>query len=215
MNQPINIFYTKFTTELSEKKYADYLEKLPSELQEKNNKIIPWQDKHAHLFGKILLREALMYYDYTPDSLEKLQYNAFGRPYLSDKIDFNIAHSGEFVMCAISAKVKLGIDIEQIQTIDFNDFELTMTNEQWQDIKNSINPTRSFFKYWTIKESVIKADSRTFLIPLPDIHVKGNIVNIDNHTWYLKELNFNENYVGYLAINHKNQEINMIEKIFY
>ena len=124
MVQTINIFYTKFTTELSERNYSNYLEKLPFQLQEKNNKIIPRQNKHSHLFGKLLLQEALMHYNYPPDCLENLQYNAFGRSYINDEIDFNIAHSGAFVMCAISDKVKLGIDIEEIQDIDLKYFNL-------------------------------------------------------------------------------------------
>lgn len=215
MNQTINIFYTKFSKELPKKIYDNYLEKLPFQLKEKNKKFIRWQDRHAHLFGKILLIEALMYYGYPPDSLEKLQYNASDRPYLNEEIDFNISHSGAFVICAIASNVKLGIDIEKIQKIDFLDFEKVMTGEQWEDIKNSINPISSFYKYWTIKESVIKADSRGLSIPLLDIHVKENIVKLDNHTWYLKELNFNKNYLAYLASNKNDFTVNVIEKNYY
>ncbi len=109
-------------------------------------------------------------------------YNNYDRPYINDIIDFNIYHSGNYVVCAIGQDLKHGIDIEKVQDIDFKNFKKVMTDMQWQDIIRSKSPGSAFFKYWTIKESVIKTDSRGLSIPLLDIHVENNKVIYDNQT---------------------------------
>src|ERR1044072_4992363 len=139
---------------------------MPEPLQEKNLKYLRWQDRHAHLFGKMLLGEALQKFGLDSTCLHTLQYNEYDRPYIPGDIDFNISHAGEYVLCAIGRNVRLGIDIEKIHAVDFSDFENVMTDEQWKIIKNNDNPLKTFFSYWAIKESVIKADSRGLSIPL-------------------------------------------------
>ena len=58
----IDIFYTSFTTPIEEAHYTKLLSLLPKDLQERNEKFVRWQDKHANLFGKLLLIEALKYH---------------------------------------------------------------------------------------------------------------------------------------------------------
>lgn len=181
-----------------------YLNQLPVSLQAKNAKYRRWKDKHLHLFGKLLLLEGLRNIGYTDEILNKIDYNHYSRPFINEDIDFNISHSGEYVLCAIGKKIRLGVDVEEIKHINFDDFDQVMTHRQWLDIKQSEDPERFFFKYWTIKESVIKADSRGLSIPLLDIHVNDNKVCYDNKTWYLKELNLDERYSTYLATDIEN-----------
>jgi len=173
---------------------------------------VRWQDRHSHLFGKLLLVEGLKQFGYDINSLSHLLYNKYDRPFLNENIDFNISHSDEFVICAIGQKVRIGIDIERIKEIDFSHFSRVMTNEQWDTINNSINPKQTFFNFWVIKESVIKANSRGLSIPLLDLYVNSNnTVNFDKMTWYLKELLIDKDYCSFLSSNIPIQNIKIIE----
>lgn len=209
------IYITKFNSQLPQVPYNSYLDQLPISHQEKNSKYVRWQDRHSHLFGKLLLLEGLKNYDYTDDILNNIKYNQNLRPYIDDKIDFNISHSGEFVLCAIGKDLRLGVDIEKITDINFSDFKQVMTKKQWQDINQATNSIRLFFKYWTIKESVIKADSRGLSIPLLDIQINNNEVVYDNQTWYLKKLSLDNQYCAALATNKHSIKVKLNFIDFY
>lgn len=211
----IDIFYIKFTKHLSDLLWYQYIEMLPNELREINTRYRRWQDRHAHLFGKLLLIKGLRKYGFDVNLLSEMQFNKYGRPFINNEIDFNISHSGSYAICAITKNLRVGIDIEEIQKIDITSFSNVMTNEQWKLIKNSPDPVRSFFKFWTIKESVIKADSRGLSIPLLNIHLKNNRVEYDNQIWYLRELSIEKKYCSCLATNSPNITLNIEEIDFY
>ncbi len=197
----IHVYYTKFNQQLPGYLLNQYLTQLPNNLQEKNLRYRRWQDQHSHLFGKLLLLNGLKNFGYKDDVLHEIRYNQYSRPFIDGDIDFNISHSGEYVICVLGKGIRLGVDIEEIKEINFDDFKQVMTSGQWQDIMDSPYSMRSFFWYWTIKESVIKADSRGLSIPLLDIHVQGNKVYYDNQIWYLKDLELDIRYSAFLAIN--------------
>ena len=149
----IDIFYTSFKNPLAEDRYSEYLSVLPLDLREKNARFLRWKDQHAHLFGKLLLIEALKHHNIEDNIWDLISYNAHKRPYFTaDGYDFNISHSGEYVLCAIGKNIRLGIDIEINRERNFNDFQNLMTATQWNEINNSENPIQTFYKYWTIKE---------------------------------------------------------------
>lgn len=201
----VYIYYTCFTKKLPDKLWIRYFEELPVELQAKTKKFIFWNDQHAHLFGKLLLKHAWNKLSGNGDVLNNLKYNDYNRPFIDGNIDFNISHSGEYVVCAIVKNSRLGIDIEHIREINLNDFRNVMTKEQWKDIYSSDDKYRKFFDYWSIKESVIKADSRGLLIPLLDIHVSDDeSVNYEASTWYINKLSIAYNYSAHFVSDNNN-----------
>ena len=211
----IHIYYTKFNKPLPTHTYNNFLNCLPVSLQEKNLQYRRWQDRYSHLFGKLLLLTGLEEFGYKDNILNEIKYDENSRPFIDERIDFNISHSGEYVICAFGKGIKLGVDIEQIKEINFDDFKQVMTSEQWKDINQSSNSTRSFFKYWTIKESVLKADSRGLSIPLLNIHVENNKVSYDNRTWFLDEIKLDKRYSTFLASNIKNCNLELRYIDFY
>lgn len=210
LNQ-IFIFFTKFNKELPDFMWDYYFNLLPDDQRERNSRFVRWQDRYSHLFGRLLLIEGLKLFEYEREELSNMFYNKFNRPYLNESIDFNISHSGEYVLCAIGKGFRIGIDIEEIKDIDFYDFRAVMSDDQWGEIYQSANPHKTFFKYWTIKESVIKADSRGLSIPLLDIYVNNNAVCYDDQKWYLNELNLNDDYCVCLACNKPNTTNNFFK----
>jgi 4'-phosphopantetheinyl transferase len=199
---PINIFFTSFESPLEEGLFADYLSLLSPELKEKNSRYIRWQNRHSHLFGKLLLREALRTQDIENDVWSYVEYNSYHRPYLTlPDIDFNISHSGDFVICAIGKNIRLGIDIEENKNINLKNFQSVMSTEQWDEINNASYPIKEFYRYWTIKESVIKADGRGFLIPLDKLSVENKTVQYEDKSWFVQELELATGYNAALATN--------------
>lgn len=204
----VYILFTKITRELPSDLYEKYLFYLPNSLRAQHSRYRRWQDRAANLFSKMLLIKGLEKFGYDHSSLGKLQYTAFGRPFLPDNIDFNISHSGQYALCAVAAHTKVGIDIEEIKDVDFSEFEDLMTTAQWQVIKASANPLRTFFRFWAIKESIIKADGRGLSIPLKEIIIQNDEAFFENK-WYLKELKFDENYCANLAVGIENSVISI------
>ena len=84
-------------------------------------------------------------------SKDKLNKNAHGKPYFDKGPFFNISHSGQYVVMAVSNK-EIGVDIEENNNRDtsmllriFNRAEAKMVKEH-----------SDFFYLWCAKESLIK-----------------------------------------------------------
>jgi 4'-phosphopantetheinyl transferase len=87
---------------------------------------------------------------------------AAGKPALADgAVEFNVSHSGRFVVIALSDAAPIGIDVEEVRTMSDRDaiarhyFHLG----EVADLRSLDEPeaTLAFFRCWTRKEAVSKA----------------------------------------------------------
>jgi 4'-phosphopantetheinyl transferase len=202
----IEVYAARFAGEMPAKRYQDYLSGLPAAMRNKNARYRRWQDRHRHLLGGLLLAMACERFGGSSDWLYRISHTRHGRPYIEGEplIDFNISHSGNYVMCAMAMGARLGIDIEKITRLDFEDFTDTMTKAQWDKIREAERPEQEFFRYWTLKESIIKADSRGLNIPLNEILIRDNRAAYDKNDWYLHELVIDAEYCASIAISEDN-----------
>ncbi|GAL86510.1 hypothetical protein ATO12_04855 [Sporocytophaga myxococcoides] len=200
----MEIFYTKFEDKLDHKKINNYLKYLPSSMRED---ILKYQlpfDIQGRLFGKLLLKKIFEHYFSNQNILNQLKYNQYGRPYISDSgIDFSISHSGEYTAVAMSKGFSIGIDIEKIKEIPICDFKPVFTDNEWEAILSSTNPLKSFYVYWTKKESTVKADGRGLSIPLNEIIVDDAISILYEKQWHLYEINLAPDYMAHIASEQK------------
>ncbi|WP_069471590.1 4'-phosphopantetheinyl transferase family protein [Candidatus Marithrix sp. Canyon 246] len=197
----VKIFYTHFTSPLSIEQWQIYFCQLPKNIQQKISNFRRWQDQHAALFSKLLLKHALRQAGYNSDCLNQLKYELYNRPFIDNKIDFNISHAGEYVVCAISDQGRLGIDIELIKAINISDFNQYMETKPLS--------YKEFYEIWTIKEAVIKADGRGLSIPLLDIKLDINKAYLYDKTWNISKIDIGINYVCHLVTSWQNNDINM------
>jgi 4'-phosphopantetheinyl transferase len=198
----VTIYISEFEKPLPQELWDLYFKRLTPPLQERNVRFIRWQDRHAHLFGKLLLLEGLKNLNVNCNGFSDVKYNSYHRPFLPyADIDFNISHSGIYVLCAIGKNLQIGIDIEENKNISLEDFKNVMTPKQWEIINNDKQPCKIFYKFWTIKESIIKADGRGLAIPLDKLEIKNNTVQYDNRLWYITELNLTDGYACAIATN--------------
>lgn len=140
--------------------------------------------------------------------------NKFGKPYLKNykNFNFNISHSGEFVVCCIDAK-PVGIDIEEIKQIEYKDIaEKFFVNREYKIIRacNKNQQLAKFYEFWTLKESYVKYCGEGLSIPLNsfliDIRAADNIELVNNrerNICVLDLINIDRDYK--LAICSKNK----------
>ena len=211
----IYILHTEIDHALSTARWKEYIDMLPLEVFERSQKFIRWQDQHAFVFGRLLLLEGLTKVGIDPGKINELQYNEHGKPFLNEAADFCISHSGKYVICVLATNIRLGADIEVIKNIEFSDYEKVMTKEQWNEIETSSNPLRSFFRLWTMKESVIKAEGLGLSIPLKEINPTHNVVEFRKTIWHLTEISIAKEACAYVASPIPKPDLEMIKFDFY
>lgn len=194
------LLYSKISEDAHSSIIRQYLKNFDLDFQKKVLSYRRWQDTQLSLLGRLMLIKALEEYGISSAEVNNLEYNKFGKPFLSSKaIFFNISHSGDFVICAVSKKSEIGIDIEQMTVIDVDDFKLQMTTDEWSRVVESENKRNSFFEYWTQKEAVIKAHGHGLTLPLKSFEVVDNKTIIDGKDFYLKEVEINKEYKCYIS----------------
>lgn len=214
IRKEVTIYYSRIIRPVPQAKRTEYFVNFPEELIRKNEKYRRWQDRDAHLVGRLMLLHGLKERGEKQDVLHQVQYSDFGKPFLSGDLEFNISHSGELVICAVADNVKVGVDIEEIRDVRLNDYAEVMSEKQWRYIHHSTEPIKTFFKQWAIKESIIKSDGRGLSIPLNRIEITNDIIELDGAVWNLHELNLDNNYAAYLSTSEKDIEITFKELIF-
>jgi 4'-phosphopantetheinyl transferase len=209
----LTIYYTGIDKKLSTEKFQKYLNELPEVLTISINKFKRWEDGHCSLFGKLLLQKGIADFSNKELSLNDLALNKYNRPFLNSNIDFNISHSGKYIVCALSDCTKVGVDIEKILPIDYMSFNKVFIPKELKEIKNSSRPLNKFYEYWTKKEAAIKADGRGMSIPLHiplhNVEILNDLVKVDGQDWITKPVNIDKDYICTLALKEDKDPIQL------
>ncbi|GAA0894224.1 hypothetical protein GCM10009122_39040 [Fulvivirga kasyanovii] len=161
-----------------------------------------WEDAQLSLLGRFLL--SLGFKKLGKDFYEaNIEFTAYKKPYYKDgDIQFNLSHSAEVVVCALTAgEFNLGIDIEKIQPIDFENFRCQMTDKEWFKVSKSPDQCSAFYTYWTQKEAAIKAHGDGLHLPLSSFEVIEGRTLIGSQNFYVKEVEIEESYECHIASN--------------
>src|SRR5262249_1396986 len=121
-------------------------------------------DRRRYLGGRGLVRVLLgRYLQIAPGQL-RFDYTRFAKPHLagvlaSRSLQFNLSHSGEFLLIAVAAGRALGVDVEQIRPdigVEAIAARFFSPNEQ-AALERLPVPARvnAFFDCWTRKEAYI------------------------------------------------------------
>lgn len=157
------------------------------------------EDRIRGVMGKLLLQKLLVENGYSENVLHQITLNQYNRPYLNETVDFNIAHSAAYVICAISKETKVGVDIEKMEAMDVEDFDMHFSKKESIALKQSKDPMNDFYSIWSQKEAVAKADGRGLGIDLPTIELYNQGAVLDGESWLLKEMEIDLNYKSYVA----------------
>jgi 4'-phosphopantetheinyl transferase len=177
-----------------------YEKHLPKSIIQKAHSFRFEIDSCRFLLGKILLLTGAGRMGYAGLNLHEMRMDKYHKPYFTNGLNFNISHSGDYILCVLSTENKVGIDLEEIRPLDTTCYASCFTDQELLYLNNSGQLLKSFYHLWTRKEAVIKADGRGMTMPLLNFDVVRSPVIVDNNTWYLKEVPVAAGYSAHLAI---------------
>ena len=191
----MDIFYTRLTKRLEDDNFNSYLSQLPLSMQEKIIKFHRWEDSQLSLLGKILLLTAFTSLGISRDKINDVLYNEYNRPFFQDDLNFNISHSGQYVACVVHLGGEVGLDIEKIAEIDFEQFHDVFRPDELEQVRIDEDPIRKFYELWTKKEAIVKAigEGLSWQLRSIDFKEKG-IAEANGRTWYVKEVVLDKDY---------------------
>jgi 4'-phosphopantetheinyl transferase len=176
------------------------------------------RDRRRYLIGRGLLRSLLgRYLVLAPQDL-RFENTAAGKPHLTagqGQLQFNLAHSGEYVLIAITDGRAVGIDVEEISD-DFDAGEVAahfFSSHEQRELETLTGRARieAFFECWTRKEAYLKArgDGLLSLLDQFDVSLRpGEPARLiatrpdpgEARRWQLSGLDVADGYKGALAV---------------
>ncbi len=179
------------------------LEFLSDERKRRVERYMQPKDKVRCLVGGLLLYYALGHN--TPP-----MYAEYGKPYFENERCFNISHSGDYVVLALS-DYTLGVDIEKVKPYSANVAEKCFTPPELDWLSEN-NDDKSFYKIWSAKESIMKATGRGFhlspisfqVLPIKD---GPHIINTEKWYLYWHSLDNHEICVSCLSAVEQNNDV--------
>lgn len=166
------VLYASCVTPLAEKSlYAAACGLVSEARREKAERLRFEKDKRLSVGAELLLRYALR-----PAGVKELSF-AYGeneKPYLPGRdIRFNLSHSGDWVLCAVGG-CELGCDIEQLSPVNLKIAKRFFAPDEYADITSAPTPEAQrelFFRYWTLKESFMKATGLGLRLPMNEFAI--------------------------------------------
>lgn len=178
------------------------------------------RDRRRFIVGRGLLRTILgCYLGIEPEQLQ-FCYGPHGRPSLVETLgesilNFNLSHSQDLALYAITRQRKIGIDVEYIHPIaDIEQFAARFFSIREQAVFNALPANQkltALFHCWTCKEAFVKAigDGLTFSLnqfdvslspsePAQLLSIRGDYFCVKH--WSLKKLKPAPKYVAALAV---------------
>ncbi len=170
-------------------------------------------DRRRYLIAHAALRSVLgMYLSVQPDEIE-FSSGPVGKPKLTpnfagSEIEFNLSHSGELALIAVTRGGAVGIDIERIQ----EDFAFESVAQRFFTSREvaalQVLPPEfrreAFYKCWTGKEALMKGKGLGLSGSLDEVRIRltatGVRVTSTVRDWSLTELSPIGGYAAALAI---------------
>ena len=208
----ITIYSSHTESLIQQKALPPLLQRLPASLHARAHRYQSELSAYNYVIGRLLLQRGLE--DMGLDSdLDKIEIQENGKPVLSG-VHFNISHSDHQVICGFSKEGRLGVDLEKIKPIDFEDFISMFSEHEWAAINGSDDPLRIFYWFWTRKESIIKALGLT-LGYLHEIELDVSVDHfvVDGERWFLRDVHLGDRYAGAVCYEGEIGEVEVLEII--
>jgi len=170
--------------DISNQTYQNFLLKLPKEVEQKVLAYHQIEDRKRTLLGKMILLDYLE--KHTTLTLFDIKHTKYHKPYIDNSnINFNISHSGKYVVCAFSNSNTNGIDIEEMSTnINLNDFKDFLLKSDFTMIDKSQNPLKTFYTIWTKKEALLKAEGKGLFNDIKKVQIIDDKISFENRDYF-------------------------------
>jgi 4'-phosphopantetheinyl transferase len=148
------------------------------------------RDRHRHLVShgamRLCLAAALGCAPEVPDFLA----GPHGKPHLAaplgdGELRFNLSHSGDLALCALTTGAEVGVDVEQLRPdLDWEPLARHIFTSPEVASILAFSPAqqrRAFFRLWTCKEALVKARGDGLSLPLElfEVQLDGQQAHLD------------------------------------
>ncbi len=206
----VYLYIVQNTVPLPAGRFNYWCAQIPARDKERVLRFRRWQDAHATLYGRLLLQMAATHYKLT---LNDLKYTEYDKPYFEGGFDFNIAHSGDYVICVFARTARVGADIEKLKEVDLVHFESILHPNELAAIGQSLVPANSFFNTWTRKEAIIKADGCGLNYELSLIDTSTDLVTLKGVDWHLHTINWDGEHTISICADKPDFHISLQRKV--
>jgi len=213
----VRLYYIKHQGEselekIGRRRTARWLSLLSEQKQKAIQRLLHYPNRVTSLLGLQLLALCARDEGVSNFKLRDVQYPDKGKPYWqhdNECYDFNVSHSGDFILAIASTTVKVGVDVEAIRKLKYLNFKMVMSAHELLEIKQT--PLR-FFDLWSKKEAVVKAANTVGLARMRDVNLSENIAMLDEDRWFIKNIELHNQYAINLATSKVVDEL-IIKKI--
>jgi len=173
--------------------------------------------RHRFVMSRGLLRTVLGSCLNTPPGQVEIRLDANGKPRLADNygVTFNLTHTGDLMLLAVTGGLPVGVDVERVRPMKDSQAMaqrfFSPREARWLQSLEGSELDLGFFGIWTRKEAILKATGEGISSGLSSIDVlDGNegfahSVPADDkcsvgRVWRLRELHPAKGFVGALAL---------------
>jgi 4'-phosphopantetheinyl transferase len=177
-------------------------------------------DRQRFIAARATLRSILSRYIMIDPGHLRFNYNQYGKPFLapefsSYRLDFNLSHSDNIALYAITRNMEIGVDVEGVQS----DVEYEAIAKHFFSVHDgttlrtipSEKKLAAFYRCWTRKEAYIKAHGQGLSWPLDSFEVSFAPEELpmllmtkdepqERSLWTLMDLNPGPGYMGAVAL---------------
>lgn len=152
-----------------------YLHHLTPNEQSRASRLRAGQVRLQFVVARTALRTLLGNLLSAPPKEVPIDTGTHGKP-STPGISFNVAHTSDTILIALCRNSEVGIDVESL-TREVDPMEIARhsfapaESQALADLTNPLDRQRAFFRLWTRKEAVIKADGRGLSLPLDSFEV--------------------------------------------
>jgi len=171
------------------------------------------KDRRAFVVSRGFLREIIGRYTNTRPEQLRFSYGPYGKPALDGRLRFNMSHSHDLALIALTEENELGVDVEYIRadfaTADIARRFFSAVEVEVFNLMAEEDQVAAFFRCWTRKEAFIKATGKGLSQPLDGFDVTlgpgepAALLRVDEDDaarWTLSDLKVDEGYAAALAV---------------
>jgi 4'-phosphopantetheinyl transferase len=175
-----------------------FIEELPAVKRERILHIRPSQGRINSALGWRLLQFALRDCGYTGFALSQLFFDANRKPrWPRNTCDFNLTHADTLVACAITDAGRVGVDCERVRTVQTTGLLRRILSPR-EHAPPDID-ILEFFRIWTQKEAVIKAEGNGGVWDMSRVQLDGPNAYYKDARWYVYPVTLADQYVAHVA----------------
>ena len=161
----VHVWYCRCDDPAVVERFDDYMLLLSPDEQERRSRFRFEEDRQLFLVSHALLRAVLSQYAPVAPTEWKFQQTAKGKPLVAadaglPALQFNLSHTANLAACAVTRTCPVGVDVESLDRhADPKVAQRVLTPSELKQFQEAAPRQQKelFFRYWTLKESYVKA----------------------------------------------------------